>query len=190
MRRLLPVLVFSSAIALCAPTQARADGYISPFLGVNFANNSGDGRANFGVAAGWMGAGIAGLEFDLGYAPNFFGRQGDFGANNVLTATANLIVGVPAGGTRGAGIRPYATFGVGLVRTKVNGGPAPGFVPKISDENVGLDGGIGLMGFLSEHVGLRGDVRYFRNFRESPPDTVQFGAFHFWRASLGIVLRP
>jgi len=34
------------------------------------------------------------------------------------------------------------------------------------------------------------DVRYFRDFRESPPNTVQFGAFHFWRASLGVVLRP
>lgn len=189
MRRLLTVLVFSSAIALCAPTEARADSYISPFLGVNFANNSGNGRANFGVAAGWMGAGIAGLEFDLGYAPNFFGSQGDFGGNNVLTAMGNLIVGVPAGGTHGAGVRPYATFGVGLIRTEVNGRPAPGFVPKISDENFGLDGGIGLMGFFAEHVGFRGDVRYFRNFRESPPNTVQFGAFHFWRASLGIVLR-
>src|SRR5712692_5457259 len=119
MRRLLTVLAFSSAIAVCAPTQARADGYISPFLGVNFANNSGNGRTNFGVAVGWMGAGIAGLEFDLGYAPNFFGSQGDFGANNVLTATGNLIVGVQAGETHGVGVRPYGTFGVGLVRTEV-----------------------------------------------------------------------
>ena len=102
----------------------------------------------------------------------------------------------PAAGHAGAvelvdiGLRPYLTVGGGLVRTEVNGHPAPGLVPKISDGNAGLNGGVGVMGFLSDHVGLRGDVRYFRDFRESPPGTVQFGAFHFWRASLGLVLRP
>ncbi len=190
MQRALIGLILSTAALIGAPRAARADGYVNPFMGVNFANNSGNGRANFGAAAGWMGAGIAGAEVDVGYAPNFFGSEGAFGSNNVLTIMGNLIVGVPAGGSYGPGVRPYGTFGVGLMRTQVNGRPAPGFVPKIADENVGLDGGVGVMGFFSEHAGIRGDVRYFRNFREAPPNTVQFGAFHFWRASLGVVLRP
>src|SRR5712692_10292991 len=191
MRRALKSLILCAAVGLAfEPRPALADGYVSPSVGVNFGNNSGNGRANFGVAAGWMGAGIAGAELDVGYAPNFFGSQGDFGSNNVLTVMGNLIVGVPAGGTHGAGVRPYGTLGVGLMRTQVNGRPTPGFVPKIDDNNVGLNGGVGVIGFFSEHAGFRGDVRYFRDFRESPPNTVQFGAFHLWRASLGVVLRP
>ncbi len=191
MRPVLKGLILCAAVGLVsAPATAYADGYISPFMGVNFANDSGNGRANFGAAAGWMGAGIAGAEVDVGYAPNFFGGDTVFGSNNVLTIMGNLIVGVPAGGTRGAGVRPYGTIGVGLMRTQVNGRPAPGFIPKIDDNNAGLNAGVGVMGFFSDHAGFRGDVRYFRDFRESPPNTVQFGSFHFWRASLGIVLRP
>lgn len=191
MRRTPAFLILSATVALlCNPVAARADGYVSPFVGVNFANNSGNGRANVGVAAGWMGAGIAGAEVDVGYAPNFFGSQGSFGNNSVLTLMGNLIVGIPGGSSRGAGLRPYGTIGVGLMRSDVNGQPAPGFVPSIADNNVGLNGGLGLMGFLSEHVGIRGDVRYFHDFRESPPKTVQFGSFHFWRGTLGVILRP
>jgi len=102
----------------------------------------------------------------------------------------NLIVGVPGGGTHGPGVRPYGVIGAGLMRSKLDGRPAPGFVPKFDDDNVGLDAGFGLLGFFSDHAGVRGDVRYFHDFRESPPNTVQFGSFHFWRASFGFVIRP
>ena len=189
MRRVMQALV--AALALTGvPSLAHADGFISPLVGVNFLNDSGKGRANFGVGLGWMGAGIAGVELDVGYAPNFFGSDGGFGENHVLTAMGNLLIGVPVGGTHGKGLRPYGTIGVGLVRTQVTGTPTAGGVPKINDNDFGISGGAGVMGFLSEHVGLRGDLRYFRNFRETPPDTLQFGAFHFWRASFGVVLRP
>src|SRR5437764_4385938 len=142
MRRTAQVLmVMIGIVTFVIPETAWAEGYVSPFIGVNFANNSGNGRTNFGFDAGWMGARIAGVEFDLGFAPNFFGSAGDFGDNNVLTAMGNLIVGVPAGRRRGTSVRPYLTLGLGLVRTEVNGRPAPAFVPNVSDENFGLNGG-------------------------------------------------
>ena len=37
-------------------------------------------RANFGVSFGYMGAGVIGFEFDLGYTPNFF--QNTTGSSN------------------------------------------------------------------------------------------------------------
>src|SRR5437773_9750060 len=98
MRRVFKILLLSATVALvCAPKVARADGYVSPFIGTNFAANSATGKTNFGVGLGWMGAGVAGAEFDFGYAPNFFGEQGTFGENHVMTAMGNLIVGVPVG---------------------------------------------------------------------------------------------
>lgn len=178
----------------CAPAPAHAEGYFSPFIGVNFANNSVDrnstkGKLNFGFDAGGMGAGIIGGEFDFGYAPNFFGEQGAFGDNHVLTAMGNLIVGVPVGGTHGAGVRPYATIGIGLIRTQVTGVAGPNGVPKLDNNDWGLNAGVGVMGFFSDHAGLRGDVRYFRNLQGDIVNNVDWGGFHFWRATIGFVIR-
>jgi opacity protein-like surface antigen len=187
-RRLLSGFLLATIAIAATPRAARADGFITPFLGINFANDSGKNHSNLGVSFGWMGAGIAGVEGDVGFAPNFFGDAGDFGDNSVLTGMLNLIVGVPGGSKHGPGIRPYGTVGVGFIRTKVTG--APPLVPHIDDNNAGVSGGFGVISFLSEHVGLRADVRYFRNFRDTPINEVQFGSFHFWRADIGIVIRP
>lgn len=190
MRRVIKVLLLCATIALvCAPAPARADGWVSPFIGTNFGNNSGDGRVNVGVNAGAMGAGIIGAELDFGYAPSFFGNAGRFGSNYVMDLMGNLIVGVPVGGTHGKGVRPYATVGAGLIRSQITGGVGNSIV-EVADNEVGLNAGAGVMGFLSQHVGLRGDVRYFRNLSgNSTINNIDFGAFHFWRASFGVVLR-
>jgi hypothetical protein len=182
------VLVLTVVGLVFAPAAARAEGYVSPFTGVNFANNSGEGRANFGLDVGGMGGGAIGGELDFGYAPNFFGSQGRFGSNYVMDLMGNVIVGVPVGGTHGAGVRPYGTIGLGLMRSQITGGPN-GTVA-VSDNEWGLNAGLGVMGFLSDHVGLRGDVRYFRNLTgDNVLNNIDFGSFHFWRASFGVVLR-
>src|SRR5256885_12580804 len=148
MRGVIKVILFCATIALvCAPTPARADGWISPFIGTNFGNNSGDGRANFGVNAGAMGAGIIGGELDFGYAPNFFGNAGTFGSNYVMDVMGNLIVGVPVGGTRGAGVRPYVTIGAGLMRSQIDG-VAGTTVIQVSNNEPAMNAGAGVMGFL------------------------------------------
>lgn len=192
MTRLLKALVvLVAATAVFVPSPVRADGYISPFIGTNFGNNSGNGRLNVGLNAGWMGSGIVGAEVDFGYAPDFFGDQGTFGSNSVTDLMGNLIVGIPVGGTRGAGFRPYATIGGGLLRTRLDGPAGTG--SSFSSNEAGINAGAGVMGFVANHVGFRGDVRYFRNLSDtSEPNAanVDFGSFHFWRASVGFILRP
>src|ERR1700719_3020585 len=117
MQRVVKALMLFAAIAMVsAPRLAHADGYISPFVGANLGNDSGNGRMNVGADLGWMGAGVIGAELDFGYAPSFFGNAGVFGSNSVTDVMANVIVGIPAGGQKGAGVRPYATIGVGLLR--------------------------------------------------------------------------
>ena len=192
MRRVLKILMIGAVTALVwTPLPAHAEGYVSPFIGVNFNNPSGNGRANYGINAGYMGAGgVIGGEFEFGYSPSFFGNQGTYGSNNVLDVMGNLIVGIPAGGTFGAGVRPYATIGFGLLRSQLNAGPFG--AEQITNNDPGINVGAGVMGFLSDHVGLRGDVRYFRDVHNSSPANgfgIDFGGFHFWRASFGVVLR-
>jgi opacity protein-like surface antigen len=161
---------------------------VSPFVGPTFAADEANGRSNFGFDVGWMANRIAGVEFDFGYAPNFFGSSGNFGDNHVLTAMGNFIVGIPIE-RFGEGVRPYATIGAGLIRTQVTGTPDPFGVPKLDDNHWGMNAGVGVMGFFSNRAGIRGDVRYIRNLQEDAAQTVQFGHLHFWRATLGIVLR-
>jgi len=191
MRGAIKALLLAAAAAIVmAPVQARADGYVSPWAGVNFGSDIDNGRTSFGVSAGYMGAGVIGGEFDFGYSPSFFGTKNDFGNNTVISAMGNLIVGVPIGGTYGAGVRPYVTGGVGLMRTQIDGGT----LARVSQSNnqLGFDLGAGAMGWFNQHVGLRGDVRYLRALQDNNPGPgVDFsaGKFHFWRLSAGVTFR-
>ena len=190
MRHVLKVLILSAATAVVlAPTPARADGFFIPFGGVNFGNKPVEGNhSNWGFSAGGMGGGIIGGEFDFGFAPNIFEESVK---NNVLTLTGNLIVGVPVGGQRGAGIRPYLVGGLGYIRSHQVA--SPGFA-ELNGHDAGFDLGGGVMGFFADHVGLRGDLRYFRTISSDLFDSdanpeLKLGNLDFWRASIGLVIR-
>ena len=195
MRGALKALILTAAVALVAvPTPARAEGYITPWVGANWGsgNNINNGRAAFGVNAGYMGAGVIGGELGFGYSPSFFGNQNDFGNNTVIDLMGNVIVGVPVGGTRGAGIRPFVTAGIGLLRTQIDGGT----LAKVSSSNnqLGWNAGAGVMGYFNDHVGLRGDLRYTRGFEDLNTgnqvlDLSGNNQLHYWRISAGVVLR-
>jgi hypothetical protein len=192
--------VLAAAVMLTgvlAPVQAQAQGYVTPWVGVTFGKDAGealidavdDGRNAFGVSAGGMGAGIFGGEFDFGYSPSFFGTENDFGNNTVITLMGNVIIGIPIGGTSGPGIQPYVTGGLGLIRTQIDGGD---FFPESSNNEFGYNLGGGVNGFFNDHVGLRGDLRYFRWLQEDESTDIfdlDLGSFRFWRASIGVVIR-
>jgi len=180
------VVVAAAALLVWAPAAASAEGFFSPFIGVNAANQPVEGDTNFGFSAGYMGAGVIGGEFDFGYAPDVFGESV---SNYALTTMGNLIVGIPVGGTAGPGVRPYLTGGLGLIHT----GADSAFGDQTTND-LGFNLGAGLMGFFSDHFGLRGDARYFRNvtsdLRDSDLDPeFRLGNLDFWRASIGIVIR-
>jgi hypothetical protein len=191
MRRALKgCFVLAAAALICAPAQARAEGYISPWVAANSGTGFDNGRAAVGLQAGAMGGGVIGGEVGFGYSPSFWGTANEFGNNSVIDLMGNVIVGVPVGGTRGAGIRPYLTAGLGLLRTQVDGGT----IAQVSSSNndFGWNAGGGVMGYFSDHVGLRGDLRYLRNIENnSTSSNLDFdpGSFHFWRASIGVVIR-
>jgi len=65
---------------------------------------------------------------------------------------------------------------------------AAGLFDVTTKNDFGFDVGAGLMGFFSQNVGLRGDVRYFRGFRGTSDNATGLGLsnFNFWRASLGV----
>lgn len=165
------------------PARAAADGFFSPWAGVNFANAPADGRASFGLTGGGMKGGVIGGEIDFGYSPSFFGTENVFGNNNVVTLTGNVIVGIPLGGSRGPSVRPYVTAGGGLIRSKIDL-----LAIEISSNDFGIDAGGGVMAFFNDRVGVRGDLRYFRTgFGDF--EFFDFDSVDFWRASIGLVIR-
>jgi len=189
-RSIVKILVFTAATAVVfAPTSARADGFFIPFGGVNFGNAPVEGNhSNWGFSAGAMGNGIIGGEFDFGWAPNIFEESVP---NRVMTFTGNVIVGIPVGGQSGAGVRPYFVGGLGWMNSHQDA--SPGFA-ELNGNDFAFDLGGGVMGFFTDHVGLRGDLRYFRNvnsdlFDNDANPELKLGALDFWRASLGLVIR-
>jgi opacity protein-like surface antigen len=180
-----------------APAVARADGMIIPFAGVNFGGKSGSEladainakRFDWGVSFAFMGAGVLGLEADLGYSPDFFGRS-DIGGSSVLTVMGNLLIGIPIGGQKGVGFRPYVLAGAGVVRPKVD---VLGDAFSFNNSEAAWDFGGGAMFFFGDNIGLRGDIRYFRTF-----ESLDFGLLNvvdrrqhldFARGSAGLILR-
>lgn len=192
MKRVIKSLILCSAAALVlAPAQARADGFVTPWVGSAFGSSIQNGQATLGVSAGGMGAGIIGGEADFGWSPSFFGTKSDFGNNTVMNLMGNVIVGIPIGGTHGGGVRPYAVGGIGLIRTQIDGGT----LANVSSSNnmFGWDAGAGVMGYFNQHVGLRGDVRYLRATSDLKSGISSLdldgNQLHFWRASIGVVFR-
>jgi opacity protein-like surface antigen len=190
-------LALTLLLALSAPTAAWADGLIVPFIGYNFAGNSGKElsdaidaeRVNWGVSLAYMGGGVLGLEADIGYSPDFFGKT-DLGGSSVLTMMGNLLIGIPIGGQSGVGFRPYVLGGLGLVRSQVD---AFSDVASLDNSEFGWSFGGGAMFFFGDAVGLRADLRYFRTFGEVDFDLedgiVRREQVDFARASAGLILR-
>jgi Outer membrane protein beta-barrel domain len=188
------------AIALClmalTPVAARADGLLIPFVGVNFGGDAGQTlgggtdakRFDWGASLAWMGGGVFGFEGDLGYSPDFYGKN-DAGGSSVLSLMGNVLVGVPFGGQQGFGVRPFGLIGVGVLQSDL----------KSFDELAGFDNteiawnfGGGLIVFFGTHTGIRGDIRYFRTFQRvdfGPIEAPRSDAVDYTRASLGFVVR-
>jgi hypothetical protein len=192
-RRTLAIGVF---LLMLTPAAARADGLIVPFAGVNFGGNAGESlgdgadakRFDWGVSLAWMGGGVFGFEGDIGYSPDFYGKS-DVGGSSVLSVMGNVLLGVPFGGQKGFGIRPFGLVGIGVLRSDLQS----------FDELVGFDNtevawnfGGGVLIFFGSHVGIRGDIRYFRTFHAldfGPLETSGSDAVDYTRGAVGLVLR-
>ena len=186
------IAVLAVSIFLSAPS-ANAQAYVTPSIGVVFGNPSARGQADFGVDVGWLSRiEPLGFELDVMYAPSFFGTQGPYGENSVTTYMANVVVAGGGGGRYGARrrttVRPYVSGGAGVVHEVVTTDvPAN----RISNNDLGLNLGVGVLAFTSRSVGVRADVRYFRDLIDSQSGNttnIDFGSFHFWRAGIGVIL--
>src|SRR5260370_1396218 len=105
----------------------------------------------------------------------------------LLPAAVAALAFAPVQARAGGYIRPWGAPNAG------NGFNNDKLGRRFSKRRVGMLTQVGVMGYFSDHFGLRGDVRYLRNLQNNSSSltNVNFdpGNFHFWRASIGVVLR-
>lgn len=176
------------ALVLCAlvlaPSVARADTFLSPFVGNLFGKDAVDPSFAWGGSLSSFGDGLLGFELDFTHAPNFFTPSADFvliGTNNLTTVVVNLVASVPAG----SAVIPYISAGGGLISSHVTD------FGNFSRNDFGIDIGGGLVVMLSDRLGIRGDLRYFRSLSDENDGFFDFslGKFDVWRATIGLSLR-
>jgi hypothetical protein len=174
-------VVFAAAVA--RPAYA-SGGYVNLGLGVSFGSPAAQARPNLVGDVGFLPREPVGVELDIDYAPSFFSNAGGFSENRLTTVMGNVMI---AGFDRDRGrrrrqvLRPYVTGGIGVMSEHV--GPN-GF----SDNHLGLDVGVGVMVVSRRQLGVRADLRYFQDLVGSGTSNgIDFGSFHFVRASIGLV---
>jgi opacity protein-like surface antigen len=186
--------VVAAFALLLVPGTARADWLFTPNVGAGFGGDaSGREHLTWGASIGWMGAGVFGWEADFAMTPEFFeAEDGDldaFDSSNVTSFMANALIGIPIGGQQGPGFRPYVVGGLGVIQQTIEDADA---LFEVDNSEFGFNLGAGAMGFATDHVGFRGDVRYFRSLADPEEDNeFDFGVgnFDFWRATAGITFR-
>ena len=189
-RRRLRLGILAIGIMIGTASMARAQGFISPLIGLDFGGDAQclnltgcqDKTTNVSVSFGAMGS-VLGFEEEIAYAPSFFGNATGL-SSSVLTVMSNVMI-VPKMGP----VRPYVEGGIGLIKTRVDLTTTSVFTT--SDNGLGWDVGGGVIGFFGEHVGLRGDLRYFHAFQDLTilGFTLSNSKLDYARASVGAVLK-
>jgi opacity protein-like surface antigen len=177
----------TAMLSIGVAPSAEAQTFLTPYAGATFGADAPATQPTVGVALTFMGN-VAGVELDLGYTPDFFNEDDDdvvlIGDSNVTSLMGSLIIGVGEGP-----VRPYGAIGLGLLRSRVDGGD---LFDDVTTNDFGFNAGFGVMGMVSDHVGFRGDIRYFRSLEDPEDDDdfdVEVGNFDFWRATAGVTFR-
>jgi opacity protein-like surface antigen len=188
--RVLAIGTLVCALNLGTAPDARAQFFVSPFIGYDFGADAGcpnllicaDRMVNAGAAAGRM-VGAFGFEEEVAYAKDFFGAAPDL-SSSVLTVMSNGIV------TRAIGRwRPYAVGGIGLLKTHIQFTQSSFYAT--DQKNLAWNLGGGVSTYFGRRWGVRADVRYFRSFHDVPLSgfTMADSKLGFGRGTIGLIVR-
>jgi hypothetical protein len=165
-------------VLLGAPATATAQWHVTPSLGITFGGNTtlvdpdnatGDVHPAVGISGMWLSKGIFGAEGLATLTPGFF-QTGDGRFIDSSRATAlmgNLVVTAPRKYTEYF-LRPFVSGGFGMLRVTEN--DRAGLATSVIDLKANLAAfniGGGAIGFLSQSVGVRFELRYFSTLHDT-----------------------
>lgn len=146
-------------------------------------------HVNLGGAATYLTNGIIGVEGIGVFTPRFLksGASGLVASGRTEALMGNVVLTAPRRLTEYT-LRPFVSGGVGLLRAGLM--DKPQILPYHANL-AGLDIGGGAIGFLSNNMGLRFDVRYYSTLNRTDRIAESFGKTHlsYMTATVGIVYR-
>jgi len=192
-------LLVPLVLVLLSPAPARADWQFAPFFGYAFKGETslvtpealGDlhVRWSVGGTATRIGRGPFGFEGIVLLVPHFF-EAGDVGAvssSRTYSVMGNGVLAAPQAWNE-YGLRPFVSGGLGLMRATQRTTTPMAF--PLNEKLLGYNVGGGAIGFITEHTGLRFDLRYYSSLSRTDK-TVGFGPLRlrYWTGGVGVVLK-
>ena len=198
----------AAVFSLASPARCAAEWQFVPFLGytfkgattlLDFEDAANDTHWNFGGAVTLIGDGPLGVEGYFVRTPSFFQRktgsltivEPNVTSSRTYAFMGNLVLATPRSWNR-YGLRPFVSGGLGLLHASHN----DRFLP-IDLDLLGMNVGGGAVGFVTDDVGVRFDLRYFRNVRGPNENSLDFPVtnlgeptrLRYLTASIGVVLK-
>jgi hypothetical protein len=172
----------AALLTIFAATPASAEIILTPFVGITLGGDAPEHRPTFGAGVTFVGRSI-GFEIEAGRTKRFFGDSPT--SADVTTLTAAFVGGADE---PGYGAKPYFLAGAGLLRTNVS---FASILDDTSYNNFAILLGGGLNVFFNDHLGVRGDLRYFRRLeRQSDIGIIPIASnFDFFRLTIGLDAR-
>jgi hypothetical protein len=197
--------------ACAAPAVHASEVHITPMLGVTFRGNTSIldiqnathlPHKEFGGAVTVLTKGLFGVEGVVSVTPGFFqadrprGKDGStlptaglVGRSYAFAMMGNVVVAAPRRYTEYF-LRPFVSSGVGLLRASVS--DKAGLAATAGNARIGFNVGGGVIGFVTQHTGVRFDLRYYSNVHSSEPRGSAVGGpvhIRYLVASIGLVFR-
>ena len=183
----------AAILLLCVAAAHRADaqGFISGSYGYNFSGSAGcrtatdcvDKNWNWGGSLGVLGS-VVGFEAEITHESEFTGESA-LQKSSLTTLMGDFMLAPKI-----SIVQPFGVLGIGVIKTKVN----DGIVATDNSENdIGWSIGGGLIVYVNKHIGLKGDLRYYRSFSALELLNIELGQdrnnIDFGRAGFGVVLK-
>jgi hypothetical protein len=211
------VIRAARVVALCGllvpvmAEPANAEWQLAPFVGFTYLGNTSlfdpfdavrERHWNFGGTARLVGAGPFGVESIFLYVPGYFERESrtsfvpdtppvaSITSSRSLAFMGNAVLTTPRTWNQ-YGLRPYVSGGIGLLHAYHDAGVLGTPLLPLRENLLGYNAGGGAVGFLTDRVGLRFDVRYYSNLRPSDESSEAIGRvrLHYWTGTIGVVFK-
>jgi hypothetical protein len=200
--------VLACLVVIGVPVQCTAEWQFAPFVGYTFKgattlvdseNAAGKRHWHFGGAVTLIGSTPFGVEAYFLSTPGFFQNEDTVCAIETCVKSGrtyvfmgNAVLATPRHWNR-YGLRPFVSGGIGLLHASRN--DALNLIP-VNLDLVGMNLGGGAVGFVSERMGLRFDLRYFRKIRgpdeatlDPPVSPLGSIRLRYWTANVGVVFK-
>lgn len=201
MTRATRVLTLCGLLTAASSAPVSASWHFAPFVGFSFLGDTSmfdpddavrQRHWNLGGAVTFVGGWPVALETIFLYVPGLFerGESETITNSRSVALMGNVVLTTPRVWNE-YGLRPFVSGGVGLLHASST--DIFDLLP-VRENLLGFNVGGGAVGFLTDRVGLRFDLRYYSNLRRSEepslvPPTIGRVRLHYWTSTAGVVFR-